>query len=210
MGGYMREMRVRGIKQGKMAPDWVLVRMELISENRDYQTVIEDLNQRYVILLNEFLKLGFKQEDIETANYQVDTEYRYEDHQKIFVGYRAHQNLEVAFPFKSKRLNQVMLTLGESKAKPEYQLAFFLKEEEAFRHRLLSGAVEAATQNALVIADQLGVKLGNILEVVYEENQATPYPRAFAMAESQMSLQPKEIERTESVVVTWEIRNLFE
>jgi uncharacterized protein len=204
--GNMREIRVRGTKVGFTEPDWVVIQMELVSEHKDYHAVIQDLNQRYQLLLDELMRLGFKQEEIKTSSIQVNTVYDYRDNQKYFVGYRANQNLEIDFPLASNRLGEVMLGLSQSQAKPEYHLQFTLKDEEAFHHRILSQAVEEATQNALVIANQLGVRLGDILEVVYEGNQAISY-RSFVSSESQ-TITPKDIERRESVLVTWEIRNL--
>lgn len=209
----MREIKVRGSATGTAVPNWIEISIEIISEHPDYQTVIDDLDNRTFILQEDIVEAGFDISDLKTTNLMVETNYRYENGTKIFVGYLAKHEMKLEFMYSKAKLDQAVYALGNSTARPSFNLTFTLEEREPLINQTLAKAIKDAETKANVIADSLNVRLGDVLEVNYESDLARPLNQLVIQEKALMSndfiISPSDVSIEQTVYVVWQIENRY-
>ncbi len=209
----MRILSVKGVGQVSKIPDLMVVNFEIMSQSYDYDKAMNELNKRTNILKQDIMKANFSKEDLKTTDYSIDTDYKYENNEKIFLGYKAIHQLRLEFDYKQEVLNQLINIVSKSDAEPVYRLSFEVKDKQSFKDEVLTDAVLNAKQSASVIAKSAGIKLGKILNINY--NVPEIMIRSSLVLENQMleasqvSITPEEIKETDSITIEYEIEDLM-
>lgn len=210
----MRRLKVKGVGRASQSPDLIVIHFELKSSDYNYDKALRDLNARTVILRQDIEKAGFSKNDLKTTNYSINTDYRYEKGEKIFLGYIAKHNMKLEFDYDMTKLNQLIQTISDSVADPEYNIKFEIKDKRAFKDKILTDAVKQAKQNASVIADASNIKLGRIIEITYQFNeiqviQSNLLVEKSLAANQSLDIVPEDIEGSDSVLIEYEIEDKF-
>lgn len=207
----MRVFKVKGVGNVSKTPDLVVVHFKIISKGNDYDKVMNDLNQRTGILRNDIVKAGFSKEDLKTTNFSIDTEYKYQDGQNVFLGYKAEHDLKLEFDYNQIVLNNLLRTISTSESDPEYRIVFEVKDKRAFKDKVLTDAVNNAKQNAMVIADAASVQLGKILNIIYDYRnivyQSSVMLEKTMINSSNLDIYPEDVTATDTVLIEWEIED---
>lgn len=199
-------IKVRGSFTNSYPPDWVEIRIELQSIHPDYDVAIHSLNSRVEDLTQDVLALGYKEEDLETVDFRVETLYKYEGNTRRFSGYQVTQLFRLSFKLDHEQLNETMTSLASSTAKPNLNLIFTVSNPTTIEKELLVKAIENAKDKALAMAQALDVGLGTVISAVeVTENQVPFQPRGFATMEAAVQINPAGIPFTKEVEVSWEI-----
>ena len=147
--------------------------------------------------------------------------YDFDSSAKVYVeAYRKNQLLR--FDFDAARLGEALSAVAASKAQPELQVRFTVREPEKLEAELLRSAAENAKARAEILCAAAGKTLGELQRIDYDlsrlsfqsetmmdlaecampqmANGAMKAKRSFGAA-----LRPQDIDLRDSAVFVWEI-----
>ena len=120
----------------------------------------------------ELKQIGISEKDLQT-NYSINPEYDYTQKGTTFKGYRINNNLTVKIRDLSK-ISAVLSLAGKYGANQVGGLSFTIDDTENLKTEARSKALIDAKRKALVLADSLGVRLGEVISYADYENQPMP------------------------------------
>ena len=139
-----------------------------------------------------------------------------DDHKQRFIGYRAFHEMVLHFPLNRDLLNALLAVCPGSEATPTIEIRFKMRSNDGLQRQALEAAFAAAKKSAELLARSSGSELGELIEVLYgERRQPTSLtyrviqewghvdPCLIRYADE---IEPSEIESSENVSVTWELR----
>lgn len=154
---------------------------------------------------------GVEEEDIRTEHVTLSPVYDYTEQGQIFRGFEASQSLRV----KVRDLDQVSAVLTaatEAGANQAGGVAFTIDDPEQLRAQARQEAIAEAQEEAGVLADQLGGRLGKLKGFTEGGGFPPPIPFMARAMEAGMGgggdlpLPPGEQEITVTVTLTYELR----
>ena len=206
-------INITGLGKIFVKPDIALVSVSVVSESKKLTEAQNENTQKMNDVIGFFKNdLGILDKDLKTTSYNIYPDYTYtRDGQKIFLGYKITQTLEV----KIKDLSKVGDVLEGATAKGANKISslqFTIEDSEAPKNEARKLAIDDAKEKAKTLTLQLGVKLGKI--VSFNENLYTPVPLPYELMKAPLGLggggttpeiQTGENEITSTVSVTYEI-----
>ncbi|WP_432460083.1 MULTISPECIES: SIMPL domain-containing protein [unclassified Agarivorans] len=109
----------------------------------------------------------------EASQLQIQAEYRYQDRERIFVGYRAQRSIVVelsSLDLLTRVLDAAMLS-GVDEVR---RLQYTSSQAEQYQHQVRAMAVEDSYAKAKQLADAYNSRLGAVAEVNYRSQTAVP------------------------------------
>lgn len=211
-----RTMTVKGLGQAALPPDYIEIPLYLETRDESYTGSIELANIKFEQLQSCLNQVGFKNVDLKTISFNVDTDYEQVKNEageyvRVFRGYVIRHRLKVGFDFSQQKLGEVIVVLSECTAHPEFSIQYQLKSEEQLKALILQDAVEQATAQAEVLAKAAGVKLGAIQAINYDWGSALYQPRDLMLNQNvdysvaMIDLQPEDITASDYVTLIWEL-----
>lgn len=216
----MKTIRVTGKGQMKVHPDVTRIVITLEGVYRDYAQTLQYASEKTEGMKDLMAEFGFERTDLKTLSFNVDTEYeRYKEQdtwKQRFAGYRFTHEMKVEFDSDNGRLGKILYALAHSSLRPEFRLAYTVKDQEAVKNELLGKAVKDAVAKAGVLAGAAGLKLGEIQSMDYSwgrvEFEMYPMNKCMAPASADdcyssydMDIEPDDIDAEDTVTVVWEI-----
>lgn len=203
-------LKVIGVGEVSKPVDFLVVSFMLQSEDYDYQEVLRKLNLKLRALRESINKAGFNDNDLKTLNYKIEPRYQYQDGRSVFNGYRGTHDLVLEFAYDKERLNRLFTSLLTSNVDALFSLDFTVKESQRLKDEAIKEAINNAFHNANLIASSANIKLGKILNIIYDEPRAIPYPRLRIEAMSyapknSLDVVPSEVKETATVHIEFEI-----
>jgi uncharacterized protein YggE len=213
----MARIQVEGEGKATAAPDEIELFLTVGSVLPEYGQVIADLDRKVSGLKDEFVACGVVRTSIKTHDFSVKGEYVYDDGRtQRFTGYRAHHQMVLSFPLNRGLLNALLAVCPESEATPDIDIRFKVRNSDELQRQALEAAFAAAKNSAELLARSSGCELGDLVEVLYGERR---HPTTLSYCINQEwghvdycrlsyadEIEPKEIENSEKVSVTWELR----
>ncbi|MGI6174368.1 MAG: SIMPL domain-containing protein, partial [Christensenellales bacterium] len=168
-----RVLTVRGTGNVSVKPDLIIIGMTLAAQHRDYAKTMENAASEIESLRAALLSVGFEKDSLKTIDFNVDTAYESEKDAKgnwkrRFDGYRCIHKLKLEFDLDMERLNDTLTAISSSKAVPEFQINFSIKNQSAVSEQLLREAIRNASEKAAILASAAGVSLGKIQRIDYD------------------------------------------
>ena len=211
----MRTIRVTGKGKVNVKPDMTRIRITLEETFLEYGDTLEASAANTAELRNLLTRFDFEPSDLKTLRFNVETEFKWEDNKRVFVGYKYEHVMKVEFPSDNDRLGKILYALAESPLNPEFSLAYTVKDPEAAKNELLGKAVTDAMKKAKVLTDAAGVKLQEIQSIDYSWGEIDFEVRpmdgmvckslAAEVDSYDLDIEPDDIEVTDTVTVVWEI-----
>lgn len=208
----MSSIRVRGFGDVSTPVDHIVINFSIQSEDYDYQEVLRKLNIKSNALRYSLPLASFDEKDLKTINFRVEPKYQYQDGRNIFTGYRGYHDLVLEFDYDKTRLNRLFLTLQDNKSEALFTLNFIKKDNQMVKDEAIKLAVSNAFHNASIIALSAGIKVGKVINIIYDVQQASPYQglRIEAMSyapRDSLDIIPSDIKVSASVIIEYEIIN---
>ena len=217
-----RTITVKGMGNVKAAPDYIVISMNLESQNNNYDETME-LAAKQIDYLNISLEaIGFEKESVKTTNFNVRTDYdsvkdKNGNYKRNFNGYICSHRLKVEFDFDTKRLAQTLYAISKCLATPELSIAFTVKDPSAVNKELLRSASINAKEKAQILCEASNVELGTLISIDYNwgvlniishtdymlEEKCMSMPMG---AMSDMEIEPDDIEVSDTATFVWEIK----
>lgn len=218
----MKTITVKGIGKVSAKPDFVVLSMELESQNKNYESAM-NLAVESIDHLNGALEsVGFEKEAVKTTHFNVRTDYdnvRRKDgsYERVFNGYVVSHSLKVSFDFDSSRLTKALSAVGSCLAHPQLSIMFTVKDATAINEEMLKTATQNAHRKAEILCEASGKKLGDLISIDYNWGELDIVSRtsydiaddclAAPMVAKSMSIEPDDIDLSDTVTFVWEIRD---
>lgn len=123
-------------------------------------------------IITELKNLGIEEKDIKTSNYNLSPVYNYtNDRGQELVGYEVTQNVNLKIRDLSK-IGDVIAKTTEKGANQIGNISFTIDDEYELKNQARELAIEKAKEKAMLIAEQSGMKLGEIKSVYENSNDA--------------------------------------
>lgn len=214
-----RTIRIEGTGRASAKPDLIRVTLNVSALDKDYAKVITEADAKLYELNALACGVGLGKNALKTCDFSVASEYRSVrnesgEYRQEFIGYRCRHSLKVEFGFDTTLLGNVLSAFAASNAKPELGVEFALADESGFVRLALAAAVDDAKMRASAIAEAAGVKLDGITSVEncnrgndFRSNTNVNFEsRAVALSAKCASVEPENVETTETVVVTFAVK----
>lgn len=162
-----RTIAITGKSTLNVKTDYVKIRFEINEIDLSYENTMSLLTKKAMRIKDVILKCGFKEEDLKTSDFSIDKSTRYNDKSKklIFLGYRAQENLNIAFPIDNDKINLILNGIWKEVQEVDFNISFFCDNPNKYENQLIQMATKDAKEKATMIADALGVKLANVERV---------------------------------------------
>lgn len=219
----MRTIRVTGKGNLKVHPDMTRITVTMSALDKDYAQTLKNSSEDTEKIRDLLSGFGFARTDLKTLNFNVDTEYESyregSEYKQRFAGYRYRHTMKVEFESDNGRLGKVLYALANSEIHPEFNISYFVKDQEKAKNELLGKAVTDAKEKAAVLTAAAGLELKDIQSVDYSwgEISMEVRPMGRMLAANKMSaangvedgysmdMEPDDINISDTVTVVWEI-----
>lgn len=206
-----KTITVKGVGTASVKPDYITIRVEIISIDKDYSKAVNSANKRIVMLQNALSKAGYAKEDLKTMSFRVGTSY--ENKGKTAI-YRCIYDLKLSFDLDTNRLAETINVIADSDSDAQFRIMFTVKNPEKVNEQLLKSAAENARQKAEVLCAAAGVKLGELIEVNYNWGEVSVVSASSYSMNRDMvrgistpapEFEPDDIRTEDSATFVWEI-----
>lgn len=223
----MKTITVKGVGKVSAPVDTVELSFRLWAKDQDYSKALEAADRKVSALEAALTAVGFAASDFQTAGFHVNTEYesvrdKNGEYRSVFSGYNCSYDQLLRFDFSAARLGEALGAVAESKAQPELQVRFTVREPERLEKALLRSAAESARERAEVLAQASGRKLGELQRIDYDVARLNFYSetgmemadcmpqmangaRAKASRSFGAALRPQDVELQDTAVFVWEL-----
>jgi len=218
-----RTITVKGIGKASAKPDYVVIGMDLSSQDMDYDKALALASENITHLTDAIVSCGFEKDAVKTTNFNVRTDYnsvkdKNGNYKREFNGYVISHSLKVEFDFDSKKLSQALSAIAGCLAHPELSIRFTVKDSSAVSEEMLRSATENARRKAEILCDASGMKLGELKAIDYNWGELDIYSSTryevedrclgapMVMADAAIDFEPDDIEVGDTVTFVWEIK----
>lgn len=209
----INQITVNGTAKINAVPDVANINIGIVNEGVTVETaqkgVTEKMNQIIDSLKSEF-KIEAK--DIKTENFSVSPRYDWNEGRQRITGYSVNQSVSV----KVRNFDQVGNILAKATelgANSVHGPSFIIDNLETYKAQAREEAIAQAKEKARILADQVGIKLGRIVNFYEgENNQVVPYgmggmSEAVDMLKSSIpAIEPGSQDVTLNVYLSYEIK----
>lgn len=213
-GGEDRTVQATGSAQMSVAPDEVLVYLQIQTKSLSAETAKNRNAEITDDVLTGLIKLGLERKDIETENYNIYPEYDWSKGKQEFKGYVASNYMKVKATDFDK-VGDIIDSAVDAGALVNYiNFELSTKKSNEYKAKVLAEASKDAKIKAESIAAGLGKELGSLVSVTASDYSYVPYPLYRAEAEGESAdvktvatnIQPKNLDVTASATVTYKIK----
>lgn len=212
-----RVIKVKGLGKASMPPDQIKINVNLKSSDISYEKTMKIAKHNLENLKKALENEGFKDGDIKTMNFRVDTKYENEtttfnNFKRKFIGYEVDHSIKIEFENDPVKLSEVLNSISNSKSNPEFSILYNLKDDASFKKQMLKNAIKDSKQKALIIAEASEVELGEILSINYSWDEMEIYrsplslQRNMGIMSEEISIVPENLEATDTVDIVWKIK----
>lgn len=216
-------IQVTGKSELFVRPDTIRILLYIKGIENTYEKALNQSTAAVEQLKKCFQGLGFKESDLKTVSFGVDTyyeNYKENDNQwnKRFVGYKYNHNMKIEFPIDNKKLGQVVYELAHCHVNPEFNIHYTVKDQETVKNELLSKAVMDSKIKAQILTEAIGVCLQEVVKIDYSWESIDIVSRpmngflrgvecepATETAAYNLSIEPDDINISDKVTVIWRI-----
>ena len=202
-------IKVRGEGELAIQPDSASVNLGVITEKKELLTAQQQNSVDVTKVINALLGLGIPQNQIQTFNYRIESDYDYEQGKQIFRGYKVTHLLQVKIEDLSL-VGKVVDTAVQNGVNYVSNIQFTAKNKEIFYQQALVIALNNAIEKAKTIAKTLNVTLIPTPSLVVEGgNTVQPFyhpSETFVKGVSSTQLEPGQIKVTANISAEFHYR----
>lgn len=181
------ELSVVGEGKIDIVPDTASVDLGIIVNNAK---TVEEAQQQMNTVNNAIVKgvetLGIKKVDIKTSNYSINPTYNYERGGNVITGYSGNATITIKVR-ETAKLPEIIQVATTNGANQVMGTSYSIDKPESYREKAREAAIANAKEQAEKLANQLGIRLGKVTNIV-ESTGGTQPPMYF---ESAMALDAK-------------------
>ena len=167
-GSFERDtVTITGEGRVQATPDIGQVTVSIISEGVDAADVQEENIEQFNAVVKALKDAGVDEKDLQTTSYNVNPRYKWEDGERIEVGFEVRQSLLVKIRNLDKA-GDIIRAAGQNGVNSVSGLSFTVDDPEVYREEARRKALEQAQKKAEELAEITGIKLGKVIS--FSEN----------------------------------------
>lgn len=177
------EMAVVGEGKVGVTPDTAYidagVTINKVSSVVEAQKNIDEINNK---IINALREIGIEKADIKTSNYSINPNYKYENNENKIDGYNANATIEIKVG-DPRLASKVIETVTAAGANQINGSRFVVDKPELYREEARNIAIKNAKDQAQNLAKNLGIKLGNVTNIIEsspDQSTAPIYAKSYA------------------------------
>lgn len=218
-----KTMKITGKGKVSVKPDIIRLNMTMEESYKEYELTLRQSSETIKILKELFVSLGFKNDDLKTRSFDINTKYesykaKDQSWKKRLIGYAYTHHMLIEFDADNKKLGEILYALAHSVITLEISIEYTVSDPEKHKDKLLKNAIEDSKHKAEVLANAADVELGDIVSIDYSWGEISfvsePIQNfAFASAEKTMGspgydidIEADDIDVTDTVTVIWKIK----
>lgn len=185
---FKNQVAVNGEGKVTVKPDVALINIGVTTEKITVaQAQKENVDKMNAV--TKAIKDQFKidEKDIQTSQYSISPKYDWSDGRQRIIGYSVNQSISIKARDFDK-LGDILAKATELGANSVSGPNFIVDDVEKYREDARKEAIDQAKDKARVLADQVGIKLGSIVNFS-ENNGGYPIPMYDTAAGSRVSLE---------------------
>ncbi|MFA6228073.1 MAG: SIMPL domain-containing protein [Patescibacteria group bacterium] len=169
----INQITVTGTAKVSVTPDVAVLYLGIINEGATVNLAQKGMTEKMNAIVDS-LKKEFKidAKDIKTENYSVNPKYDWTDGRQRIIGYMANQSVTVKVRDFDKT-GDILAKATELGANTVSGPTFSIDDPEKAKAEAREKAIAQAKEKAKVLADQVGIKLGRIVNF-YEGGNEMP------------------------------------
>lgn len=169
----INQITVTGTAKVSAVPDVAVLQIGIVSEGRTVDLAQKGVTEKMNAIINT-LKSDFKIEakDLKTENYSVYPKYDWSNGRQSIIGYSANQSVQVKVRDFDKT-GDILAKATELGANSVSGPSFMIDDPEKAKAEAREKAIAQAKEKANLLADQVGIKLGRIVNF-YEGGNEMP------------------------------------
>ena len=206
----------------KAAPDKVDIGVTLRAEDKKCSEAMKKAAAQLEAVRSAVISAGFDRDLLRTSDFSVSADYESEQDDRgrwrqVFKGYAVTNQMSVSIPMDAKLLTDALSAVTGSDTDPEISIGFSVSDKTALSDRLLTEAVKDARRKAeTILAAEGSGALGALVTAEYGapkplmENMprmAMAKNASFDSVAGVPDISPADIEMSDTVTVTWEIKS---
>ena len=209
-----KTMKITGKGKVSVKPDIIRLNMTMEESYKEYEVTLRQSSETTKILKELFVSLGFKNDDLKTRSFDINTKYesykaKDQSWKKRLIGYTYTHHMLIEFDADNKKLGEILYALAHSVITPEISIEYTVSDPEKYKD---------SKHKAKVLAHAANVELGDIVSIDYSWGEinfvSEPIQNfAFASAEKTMGspgydidIEADDIDVTDTVTVIWNIK----
>ena len=210
-----RTISITGQATCSMKPDMCIISFTAYKSNEDYSECLSDLNEEVSKIIGKLKRIKIDKECLTTKDFDIKAHNIYDDELKeyVFVEYRGEHRIDIKIDNNNTLINKILNLLNSNEFTPRISINFGLRDESKIKEEALRMAIEKAKKNAKIITMDLGVKLGNVIDIKYNFEDVNITRRRYDYFEDMhicennqdFNIMPEDSKYDESVSVVWEI-----
>lgn len=153
-----------------------------ISNANSVETARQEIDSVNNKIIDGVKALGIAKEDIKSTNYSITPAFSYDGGKNTQNGYNGNATVSVKVKNISI-LSKVIEEVTKAGANQIYATRFNIENPEKYREEARNLAIENAKTQAKKMADQLGIKLGRVVNIA-ESAPGQIYPVAMGLGAS--------------------------
>lgn len=183
----INQITVTGTAKVTAVPDVAIITLGIVNDGTSVAIAQKGVTDKMNGIINS-LKSEFKIEskDIKTENYSVQPKYDWSDGRQRIIGYTVNQSVQVKVRDFDKTGN-IFAKATELGANSVYGPNFMIDDPEKSKAEAREKAIKQAKEKANLLADQVGIKLGRIVNFYEGGNEVANVAYGmggYAMAEA--------------------------
>lgn len=156
-------------------PDVAVVEIGFLTEKADVASAQKENTEKMNKLLAEIKKLGVKEDDMQTVQYQIFPKYDYTEGKSVLAGYTVNQSVSLKIRDLTKT-SPVLAKVGEVGVNQVSGLTFTIDEPENLQAEARAKALADARAKAEALTKSLGVKLVRVVSFSESSQPELPGP----------------------------------
>jgi uncharacterized protein YggE len=154
-------------------PDIGQVDLSVVTQGSAVAAAVTENNNKMNKITQALKEMGIKEDDLKTANYNINPNYQYSQGKSTISGYEINQTLQVKIRDLNKT-SQILEKAASLGANQVGSLSFTIDDKEALKEQAKKQAVEKAKKKAEEMQKEFGIRLGRMINFNEYESGSTP------------------------------------
>ncbi len=210
-----RLIEVQGVGELKTLPDLGNINIELSVVKMEFGESVRALNAKTEQLIAQLQTIGFKKEQIKTADFSVYKNVAYRNNYTKDSGFASRQNVTAEFPNTKEKIASIINSFMSSSNDVRFYFSFSLSDakREQLKSEVLKLAINNAQSQAELIASAAKVQLDGVHKISYSlSQQIGPFNERVSAASfksennNSQGFDVKEITFSDTILMIWKIK----
>lgn len=171
------ELAVVGEGKVDIVPDTASVDLGItVNDARTVENAQTQINTINNAIVAGMQSVGVDKKDVKTSNYSIMPNYNYErGGNGVITGYNGNVTVTIKVR-QTDRLAEVIQKATEAGANQVMGTNYTVDKPETYREQARQKAIDNAKEQAQKLANQLGIRLGKVVNIVESSGGMTPVP----------------------------------